>query len=205
MAALTIEDVLQEVTENHEGEQRDEEIQEQESLLKPAQEISRLIYGVSVNAGELYRHESELWLQSIFRRLAARRNIRKPHYSEISRHIPKEMFLALVRILQKANSPLFTEPNCYVSQNTKAIVVSFTTLESVRKFLESLSRMSEKNVLNYMERKLSGKRRGHSTRLLVSPTKDFALVYTFKKGLLLISFHFGEWNAYGFPQHSCEL
>jgi hypothetical protein len=80
--------------------------------------------------------------------------------------------------------------------------VAFTSLESVTLFLGLLSK---EDVVGYLQRKLSGKRKGHITRLVVSQIKDFALTYSFKKGSLVISFYFGEWNAHGFPQHSCEL
>ncbi|CAB3984318.1 Hypothetical predicted protein [Paramuricea clavata] len=205
---LSVQEVIHNIFEDYDSqnmqknhENHSEELgKEGQCLVEPG--ISRLLYGRSINAGVVYNQESLLWLEAIFRRLASRRGIRRPHYSEIRRHIPVEMFIVLTRTLEKAQSPMFSEPRCYIATNAKGIVVSFTSLESVQLFPALLSK---REVLGYLGRKLSSRRKDYITKLLVSPTKDFALAYSFKKGLLIISFYFGEWNAHGFPQHSCEL
>ena len=81
-------------------------------------------------------------------------------------------------------------------------VVSFQSLLSVKDFLSSLSM---REVSGYLERTLGGNRKDHLAKLLVSETKDFAIIYHFSKGQFVLSFNFGEWNAFGFPQHSCQL
>ena len=115
----------------------------------------------------MYRQESLLWLRGIYRRLAGRRRIRRPYYAEIIRHIPEEMYLVLTRTLKKAHNPMFKEPRCYISGNKKGMVVCFTSLESVQLFLGFVNKG---DVLGYLERKLSGKRKDHFTRLVVSHT-----------------------------------
>lgn len=207
-ATLSVQEVIHEIFKDYDSQNTaknrethsEDHGKEKQSLAESG--ISRLLYGSNINAGVVYNHESLLWLETIFRRLAGRRGIRRPHYSEIRRHIPVEMFLVLTRTLEKVKSPMFCEPRCYIARNRKGIVVSFTSLESVQLFLGLLSK---REVLGYLERKLSGRRKDYVTKLLVSPTKDFALAYSFKKALLIISFYFGEWNAHGFPQHNCDL
>ncbi len=207
-AKLSMQEVIYQIFEDYDSQNTLEKQEthsegdgkEVQNLVQPG--ISCLLYGSNINAGVVYNQESLLWLEAIFRRLAGRRGIRRPHYSEICRHIPVEMFIVLTRTLEKAQSPMFWEPRCYIARNAKGIVVSFTSLESVQLFFRLLSK---REVLSYLERKLSGRRKDYITKLLVSPTKDFALTYSFRKGLLTISFYFGEWNAHGFPQHNCEL
>jgi hypothetical protein len=47
-------------------------------------------------------------------------------------------------------------------------------------------------VSGYLERRLRGNRNDHLTKLLVSETKDFELIYHSKKGQFVVSFHFVE-------------
>ncbi|CAB4003603.1 Hypothetical predicted protein [Paramuricea clavata] len=54
---------------------------------------------------------------------------------------------------------------------------------AVKEFLSALS-MTE--VSGYLERRLSGNRKDHLTKLLVSEIKDFALIYHSKHNLLYI-------------------
>ena len=200
-AKLQVEDVILRVFEdyscqdNQEVDQPQEEEQSttQEQLVKPV--ISRVLYGSNINTGILYNQESLLWLRGIYRRLAGRRSIRRPYYSEIIRHIPVEMYLVLTQTLRQDKSPMFSEPKCYIAENKKGMVVSFTAFESVLLFLRLLAKGE---VLGYLKRTLTGKRKDHITRLIVSPTKDFALTYSFRKGVLIVSFNFGEWNPMGF-------
>ena len=116
----------------------------------------------------------------------AGRSIRRPYYSKIKRVTPEEMFLALVRTISGNQSQVFSAPNCYTQRNKKAIVVSFTSMSFGENFLGSLS---SKEVSHYMERTLSGYRKSHCVKVLVTETKDFALSYYFRKGQLIISFN----------------
>ena len=131
----------QNMPKNHETHS-EEHGKEEQCLVEPG--ISRLLYGRSINAGVVYNQESLLWLEAI------EGLIRRPHYSEIRLHIPVEMFIVLTQTLEKAQSPMFSEPRCYVARNTKGIVVSFTSLESVQLFLALLSK---REVLGYLGRK----------------------------------------------------
>ncbi len=164
--------------------------------------ISRFLFGCKIDAGSVFRRESLIWLEGIYKRMAAKRRIRRPYYSEIKRDIPEEMFLVLVRTIESQKTQIFNPPNCYVARNKKAIVVSFTSITSVKNFL---SLLSSKDVTCYVERTLAGYRKGHRVNVLVTDTKDFALTYYIRKRQLSISFNFGEWNAYGFPEHDCNL
>jgi hypothetical protein len=48
----------------------------------------------------------------------------------------------------------------------------------------------------------TGIRTGHQVSGLVDEMKDFAFIYKYSKGELTISYHFGEWNICGAPQHN---
>ena len=84
-------------------------------------------------------------------------------------------------------------------------VVSFQSFLAVKEFLIALSSLSMLEVSGYLERRLKGNRKDHWTKLLVSETKDFSLIYHSNKGQFELGFHFGEWNTFGFPQHNCQL
>jgi hypothetical protein len=73
------------------------------------------------------------------------------------------------------------------------------------KLFSWLSGKSVMEVNLYLQRKLKGYRKDHEVRVLVSEDKDFGILYNFKKGQLIIGYHYGEWNSFGFPQHSCQL
>ena len=160
--------------------------------------ILRLLFGCKIDAGLVFRRESVVWLDGIYRRLAGKRSIRRPYYSEIKRDIPEEIFRVLSQLIERNKDQLYNPPNCFVAGNKRAIVVFFTSVISLKNFLSSLS---SKDFNCYMERTLGGYRNGHCVKVLVTDVKDFALTYSFRKGQLVISFHYGEWNAYGFPQH----
>ena len=55
--------------------------------------ISRMLFTCNINAGKIFKGELVLWLKGIYRRLAGRRNIRRPYFSQIRRDIPEEMFM----------------------------------------------------------------------------------------------------------------
>ena len=209
-AKLSVEEVLNKVLEGNADtnqEQIRSENDDENSNVLTLPEISepgipRMLFSLNINAGKVFRGESYLWLKAIHRRLAGRRNIRRPFFSQIRRDIPEEMFRCLVRAIKSCRRPLFCDPNCYVVESKKMTVVSFQSILAVKEFLSALS-MTE--VSGYLERRLRGNRKDHLTKLLVSETKDFALIYHSNKGQFVLSFHFGEWNAFGFPQHNCQL
>ena len=56
--------------------------------------------------------------------------------------------------------------------------------------------------MKYFKRTLTGKKAVSKVSVLASEEKNMTFVYKLSKGQLAISFHFGEWNTYGFPQHN---
>lgn len=165
--------------------------------------LPRALCCSTINAAVVFRSESELWLKRIHRRLAGKTSIRQPYYCEIRRDIPAEMFNVLFRSLNVVAE--FREPFCYVVGNRKGKVISFTFLPLLKTFLSKLSGRSVNEITQYLERTLKGRRKDHTTKVLVTINKQFALTYVFAKGQLTVSFNYGEWNQYGFPQHNCQL
>lgn len=151
--------------------------------------ILHLLFGCKIDAGLVFRRESVVWLDGIYRRLAGKRSIQRPYYLEIKRDIPEEIFRVLSKVIECNTDQLYNPPNCFVSENKKAIVVSFTSIITFKEFLSSLS---SKDVNCYMERTLGGYRKGYCVKPLVTDVKDFALTYYIRKGQLVISFNFGE-------------
>ena len=143
----------------------------------------------TVNAAVIFRGESQLWLQRIHQKLAGKRSIRHPYYFEIRREIPAEMFNILAQSLTTSE---FREPYCYVAGNKKGKIIFFTFLPLLKQFLCSLSGKSVDEINQYFERKLNGRRKDHKTKVLVSVMKDFAFAYSFAKGVLTVSFNYGE-------------
>ena len=84
----------------------------------------------------------------------------------------------------------------------KTEVVSFTSLRPVKELFSVLSGISEKDIVQYFKRSLTGRKTGSKVSVLTNQEKNMAFVYKFHKGQLAISFYFGEWNSYGFPQHN---
>lgn len=157
------------------------------------------------SAASILRRESTLWLELIQRRLAGRVSIMRPYYAEIHRSIPYDIFAVIRRVITNVDEESFCEPLCYTSGNKKAEVISFTSLDSVEKLFSLLSGINIKDLKKSFSRKLKGRRSGHKVELLVSEDKDFGFLYRKKSGQMDIQFHYAEWNAYGFPQHSCHL
>lgn len=211
-AKLSVQDVLKNVLEDNDEinqEQISGEKEENRHVLTLPESsgpgIARVMFSFNINVGKVFRGESYLWLKAIYRRLAGRRNLRRPFYSQIRRDIPEEMFRCLVQAIKGCRRPLFCVPNCYVVESKKMTVVSFQSFLAVKEFLIALSSLSMLEVSGYLERRLKGNRKDHWTKLLVSETKDFALIYHSNKGQFELGFHFGEWNTFGFPQHNCQL
>lgn len=94
------------------------------------------------------------------------------------------------------------EPNCYMAGNRKGDVVTITSRSVLKCFFSVLSGLSVKDVRPFLKRRLTaGCRFNHQVKILVSPEKDFGLVYKKNTGQLLIQFYYGEWNYHGNPQH----
>lgn len=149
----------------------------------------------------VFQHEAKLWLSAISRRLVGRQSVRSPYRGEINRDIPFELFAVLARLVKACSE--YAEPFCYYSSNKKGAVISFTSLRLVVDFFSFLSGYSADEVRTYFKRKISrGARNGHVVSLITTDVKDFALIYKQSQGRLTISFHFGEWNTAGFPQHA---
>lgn len=168
---------------------------------------AKLLSTMNINAGSLLLRESRLWLSMVDKRLAGRVSIRRPYYAEIQRCIPYDMFAVLKHVIRNAIADKdFNEPNCYVSSNKKAEVISFTSLCSLQKFLSMLSALSTREVKKFFSRKLTtAARSGHTLKLLVEENKDFGFFYKHSTGTLTLQFFYGEWNTHGFPRHNCTL
>lgn len=154
-----------------------------------------------ISGSTVLKQETRLWLAMIKRRLCGKRKIRKPFYCEISRDLPNEVFLVLRKVIMAMTG--FAPPFCCYKNNTKTQVVSFSSVRLVKELFVFLSALPDKGVFQqYMKRTLNtGARKGHKVSLIVSEEKKFELTYKHSQGKLVISFHFGEWNTNGFPQH----
>ena len=164
-------------------------------------DISKIMVSSSINLAVILKSESQLLVKRIYRRLAGKTSMRRPYYSEIQRDMPVEIFLSLCRLL--CNFPEFREPYFYNIGNKKAKVISFTHLTLVKYFLSKLSGKSMEELAEPFKRTLCAQRKGHITKVIVSPVKDFSLLYNFRKGQLTVSYNYGEWNSFGFPQRNC--
>ena len=119
-------------------------------------QVKTVLESTSVNTAYLLRHEAELWLDSIYRRLAARRSIKHPYYAEIHRDIPAEIFNALYHAIKSAKDSHLQEPLCYLNGNKKGKVISLTTISSVINLFTVLSGKQQDEVALCMKRTLGG-------------------------------------------------
>ena len=133
-----------------------------------------------------------LWLVLIKRRLSGRQKIRNPFNGECQRDVPCAIFEALKAAVHSSDLDEFNEPNCYISSDRKASVISFTSLTSVVNLFTVLSGYTCMEVKQYFARNLKS---NGKAGLIVNQVKDFALIYKYKKGQLIINFNFGIWNA----------
>ena len=163
-------------------------------------QAAKILNSYPVYAGTIFHTESRLWLESIYRRLAGRRRVRNPFYAEVTRDIPYGIFSILLRMIKGIDG--FCEPFVNFGRNKKAEVVSFHTLRPVKQLFSILSGKSEKEVVSYFKRTLTGKKCGSKVSVLASEEKDMAFMYKITKGQFVISYYFGEWNIHGFPQHN---
>ncbi|CAB4044321.1 Hypothetical predicted protein, partial [Paramuricea clavata] len=140
---LSVEDILNkdlEGTADTNEEQIKSENDEESSNVLTLPKISEpgiLRMLLNINTGKGFRGKSYLWLKAIHRRLAGRRNIRRPFFSQIRRDIPKEMFRCLVLAIKSCRRPLFCDPNCYVVESKKMTVVSFQSMLAVSQLKNS--------------------------------------------------------------------
>jgi hypothetical protein len=137
--------------------------------------------------------ESRLWLDMINRRLGGRWKIRNPFNGECCRDIPYAVFGALQAALKSSTE--FIEPNCYISSNRKAAMISFTSLKSVINLFTIICGYTEMEVRKYCSRSLKSKGKAEP---IVNEVKDFAFIYKYEKGQFIISFNFGIWNLMDF-------
>jgi hypothetical protein len=155
----------------------------------------------SIKPAPILQREARLWLARIRRRIGGKRSVRNPFYVEITRDCPLEIFSVIVRIVRGLDG--FVEPFCFLRENNKAIVISFTSMRLVHELFGLLSGFSKDVLANYFKRDFSGARKGHTAAVIVNEVKDFALIYKKRSGKLVIGLNYGEWNVNGFPQHAC--
>ena len=158
----------------------------------------KLLSQSTINAGTIFKIESGLWLKNINRRLAAKCSIRHPYFVEMRRDIPHQIFEFLFKFVGHIEG--FARPFCCLSKTKNSELIVFTTVRLVNELLALLSGYSRQEVATCFQRQVNaGSRKGHKLSVLVSDAKPFQLQY--KANKLTISFHYGEWNSNGFPQH----
>ena len=181
------------------------------SMLVPLYDLSRRgvaalnveasqILNTQIQVGTIMRSESRLWLEAINGHLAGRRRVRNLFQSEIVRDIPYAVFRMLLRVIKSTEG--FAEPFVSFGANKKAETISFSSLRPAKQLLSMLSGLMEQEVVQYFKRTLTGKKAGSKVNVIASEEKKMVFVYKLTKGQLVIAFHFGEWNTYGFPQHN---
>ena len=162
---------------------------------------TRILACTTLNSSVIFREESRLWLAAIRRRLCSKRSAQNPFYTEITRDIPYDVFVIFRRVVQCM--PGFCAPFCFIATNKKGEVVSFTNLRLVVELLAFLSGYSEEEIAGtYFKGNLNGTKSGHKVNVIATESKDFAFFYKKRQGKFFIGFNFGEWNAYGYPQHT---
>ena len=209
-ANLNVEEVIEKVFEEVSGGEEvsgdDESVDEGEEraeddvLLDPNIDAIIFLKTRPIYPRNIYILESKIWLETIHRRLNGRRRIRQPFCGSITRNIPMEVFNVLVPLVNKLG---FSRPSCYVERNGKAVVVFFTDINTTTRFLSVLSAIPPMEIVErYFHKTLKGRKSGSTVEVLVREEKQFGLAYNIRRGQLDISFFFGEWNTYGFPQHN---
>ena len=155
----------------------------------------------NINCGSILRSECRLWLEMVNRKLGGRPKIRNPYLGECKRDIPVDVFIALKAAIKASNVVQFQEPNCYIGENRKGAVISLTSQRSVVMLFAILAGFGDAKVRNYFSRSLKGSRSGKS-KLIVNRDKNFVFYYRYKQGKLVVEFHYGVWNASGYPLHT---
>ena len=129
--------VCESAVENDEGE----------DSRKKAMSLEDILARTSFKASDMVRKEAMLCFTLVSHRLSGKRTIRNPFYGEISRDIPYEMFSLLVRLVKGTSE--YSPPFCYLANNKKGEVVSFSSLRLVVDFLVLLSQYSAEEVSMY--------------------------------------------------------
>ena len=155
----------------------------------------------NVSCASILHSESRLWLEMVHRRIGGRLKIRNPYFAECKRNIPVDVFIALKSAIKASNVAQFKEPNCYVAENRKGAVISLTSRRSVVMLFNILAGFTDAKVQKYFCRSLKGNRSGKA-KLIVSRDKNFVFYYKYKQGTFVLEFHFGVWNASGYPLHT---
>ena len=155
----------------------------------------------NINCGSILRSESRLWLEMVHRKLGGRPKIRNPYFGECKRDIPVDVFIALKSAIKASNVVQFKEPNCYIAENRKGAVIALTSRGSVVMLFTILAGFGDAKVQKYFSRSLKGSRSGKA-KLIVNRDKNFVLHYKYKQGKFVMEFHFGVWNASGYPLHT---
>ena len=203
---LSFSEVLEAVTEDKESinnEDWTESVNDDRNAELPTYVVMKRALQTRINCASIIYSESRLWLVLIKRRLSGRQKIRNPFNGECQRDIPCAIFEALKAAVHSSNLDEFNEPNCYISSNRKASVISFTSLTSVVELFTVLSGYTCMEVRQYFTRNLKS---NGKAELIVNQVKDFALIYKYKKGQLIINFNFGIWNANGFHNmYDCNI
>jgi len=84
----------------------------------------------SLNTGAELKDETCTWLDLIYRRLSARRRIKRPWYLQFTRDIPKEIFLALKRTFSTTTNHDLRGNVC-MEGNRKGFSISIAYFPSV--------------------------------------------------------------------------
>jgi hypothetical protein len=143
------------VDESGEEQESDADIGFREQISKSEPNgIEKILQTTYINAACVLKHESQLWLAAIHRRLAGRRSVRHPYYAEFYRDIPVDLFTALSHSIKVSNDPKLGEPMCYIKGNSKGEVVSLTDIHSLIYLLTSLSGKQQEEVAFYLKRML---------------------------------------------------
>ena len=115
---------------------------------------------------------------------------------ECKRDVPVGVVIALKAAIKASNVVQFKEPNCYIEENRIGAVTSLTSQRSVVMLFAILAK-----VRNYFSCSLKGSRSGKS-KLIANRDKNFVFYYKYEQGKLVVEFHYGVWNASGYPLHT---
>ena len=154
---LSFSEVLAAVTEDKESinnEEWTESVNDYRNAELPTYALMKRALQTRISCASIIHSESRLWLVLIKRRLSGRQKIRNPFNGECQRDIPCAIFEALKAAIHSSDLDEFNEPNCYISSNRKASVISFTSLTSVVDLFTVLSGYTCMEVRQYFPRNL---------------------------------------------------
>lgn len=154
----------------------------------------------NVNCASILHSESRLWLEMVHCKLGGRPKIKNPYFGECKRNIPVDVFIALKLAIKASDLVQFKEPNCYIGENRKGAVISLASRRSVVMLFSILAGFEDAKVQKYFSRSLKGNRSGKA-KLIVNRDKNFVFHYKYKQEAFVLEFHFGVWNASGYPLH----